>query len=79
MHRVLKPGGYAVVLVPNENILFRVGWGIWLLGPGKIWKDTHIQDLSSDEILNVLKNGGFRIKEVKKFILDMLQAVKVVK
>jgi len=79
MHRVLKDDGYVVVLVPNENLLFRIGWAFWLLGPGKIWKGTHIQDLSSDEILSILKKGGFKIKEVKRFILGMLQAVKVIK
>ncbi len=79
MHRVLKDDGYAVVLVPNENLLFKIGWGIWLLGPGKIWKNTHIQDLSADEILTILKRSGFRIKEKKHFILGMLQVVKVIK
>src|SRR3989344_1375736 len=79
MHRVLKDDGYVVVLVPNENLLFRIGWAFWLLGPGKIWKGTHIQDLSVNEILSILKKGGFKIKEVKRFILGMLQAVKVIK
>ena len=79
MHRVLKEDGYAVVLVPNENVLFRLGWALWLLGPGKIWKGTHIQDLSASEITTILKNAGFRIKETKRFMLGMLQAVKVVK
>ncbi len=79
MFRVLKKGGYAVVLVPNENFLFKVGWQIWLLGPGKIWKGTHVQDLSAEEILTTIKKGGFKIKEVKKFMWGMLQAVKAVK
>lgn len=79
MHRVLKDDGYAVVLVPNENLLFRIGWSVWKLGPGRMWNGTHIQDLSADEILSTLRKAGFKIKETKLFILGMLQAVKVVK
>lgn len=79
MFRVLKDDGYAVVLVPNENLLFRSLWPVWLIGPGKMWKGTHIQDLSAEEISMRLKKGGFRIKETRKFLLGMLQAVKVVK
>lgn len=79
MFRVLKKGGYVVVLVPNENFLFKIGWQLWLLGPGSIWKGTHIQNLSAEEILGTLKKGGFKIKAVKKFMWGMLQAVKAVK
>ncbi|OGY09747.1 MAG: hypothetical protein A2782_02830 [Candidatus Blackburnbacteria bacterium RIFCSPHIGHO2_01_FULL_43_15b] len=79
MFRVLKEDGYAVVLVPNENFLFKTLWPIWLMGPGKIWRGTHIQDLSAEEITEILKRSGFTIKETRKFLCGMLQAVKVAK
>lgn len=80
MHRVLKDDGYGVVLVPNENFLFKfIVWPLWTLWRGRIWKGTHIQDLSGEEIAMILEKGGFRIKEKKKFILGMLQAIKIVK
>ena len=79
IHRVLKDDGYSVVLVPNENLLFKVGWFGWELGPGSMWKGTHIQDLSAEEIIQILKIAKFKIKEKKLFMLGMLQAVKVVK
>jgi len=79
IHRVLKDDGYAVILVPNENILFRIGWFFWLMGPGKIWKNTHIQDLSAEAIMTTLGKANFRTKETRRFLLGMLQAVKVVK
>lgn len=80
MYRVLKDNGYAVVLVPNENFLFKfIVWPLWTLWRGRIWKGTHIQDLSADEIGVTLKKAGFRIKETRRFILGMLQCVKVVK
>src|SRR3989344_6780899 len=79
MFRVLKEDGYAVVLVPNENFLFKTLWPIWLMGPGKIWRGTHIQDLSAEEITEILKRSGFTINETRKFLCGMLQAVKVAK
>lgn len=79
IYRVLKRGGYVVVLVPNENLLFKTLWPIWLLGPGKIWRGTHIQDLSAQEISEILRNSGFIIKETRKFLCGMLQVVKAVK
>lgn len=80
MRRVLKDDGYILVLVPSENFLFKYFvWPLWTLWRGKIWKGTHLHDYSADEILIKLQQGGFKIKENKKFLLGMLQAVKAEK
>lgn len=80
MHRVLKDDGYALILIPAENFLFRfIVWPLWTLWRGKIWKGTHLHQFTADQILVRLKKEGFKVKENRKFLWGMLQAVKVVK
>ena len=77
--RVLKRGGYAVFLVPTDNFLFKIIWYIWTtFGRGKIWDDCHIQSFNKDNTLaDNLSNAGFEVEVDKKFILGMLNVVKV--
>ncbi|MBI2268188.1 MAG: class I SAM-dependent methyltransferase [Candidatus Blackburnbacteria bacterium] len=80
IYRVLKDDGYAIILVPSENLIFRFAvWPLWTLWRGRIWKGTHIQNLSTKELLAKMDNGKFEIKEYKKFLLGMLQVIKVAK
>lgn len=75
--RVLKDDGHIVVLVPSENWLFRfIVWPLWLLGRGKIWRGTHLHQFTGDQIVDILRDGGFKIDTNHKFLLGMLQAVK---
>lgn len=76
MHRVLKDGGHIVVLVPSENWLFKLGWPFWTLTRGKIWKGTHLNQFSGDQVLKVIEQGGFKITKNHKFLWGMLQAAK---
>lgn len=75
--RILKKGGYAVFLVPTDNLLFRMIWFVWLKFRGKIWKETHVQTYRRDYLPKLSKKCGFRVETNHKFILGMLQAVKV--
>lgn len=79
MYRVLKNGGYALVLVPSENLLFRLGWPIWTLWRGKIWKGTHLNNFSADKLIHLMEKEGFIIDRNHKFLLGMLQAIKAIK
>lgn len=80
MNRVLRDNGYILVLVPAENWLFRyIVWPLWTLSRGKIWKGTHLNQFTGDQVLQVIENQGFKIVENKKFLLGMLQAAKAVK
>lgn len=80
MYRVLKDEGYVVVLVPSENWLFKfIVWPLWTLGKGKIWRGTHLNHFSSNQVLDVIRKNGFEIIENKKFLWGMLQAAKAVK
>ena len=75
--RVLKPGGYAVFLVPTDNFLFKFIWFFWTKSRGKIWDDTHIQTYSNNYLPRLSRKVGFEVEKDNKFILGMLQAVKV--
>ncbi len=77
MRRVLKRDGYAIFLVPTENLLFRIIWFLWQFSGRMVWKDTHIQNYQNESLLQLTKQGGFKIEESKKFLLGMLHAVKV--
>lgn len=77
--RVLKRGGYAVFLVPTDSLLFRTVWFFWLrfYPRGWVWKDTHIQTYGGDALPKLCRKAGFKIEKDRKFLLGMLQAVKV--
>lgn len=76
IRRVLKDSGYLIVLVPSENLFFRLGWPIWTATRGKIWRGTHLHKFSGGQIVSLIKKSGFRVVRDHKFILGMLQLVK---
>ncbi len=81
IHRVMKKDGYAVFLVPSDNILFQIIWYFWLrfYPRGKIWRETHIQTYRNNYLTKISKEVGFKIVTDKKFLLGMLHLVKVKK
>lgn len=81
IYRVLKRGGYTIVLVPSENWLFHsIVWPLWQLWPGKnIWEHTHLHNFSNGFLEELLQKAGFKITENKSFLLGMLFLVKAVK
>lgn len=78
IYRILKPGGYAVFLVPSDSLLFKTLWyNFWTKTRGSIWDHTHIQSYADNNLVRIAKKSGFKIEKNKKFILGMLQVVKV--
>jgi ubiquinone/menaquinone biosynthesis C-methylase UbiE len=78
--RVLKDDGNFLVIVPTENLLFRTIWAVWTkLGPGRIWKHTHIQKFSNHNLDLILEHSGFRILKRNTFLLGMLLIVYAIK
>lgn len=75
--RVLKPGGYGILLVPSDNLLFRVIWFLWTHLKGKIWADTHIQTFRGGRLPRVARESGFTVEIDRTFLLGMLHIVKV--
>jgi len=75
--KILKKGGYAVFLVPTDSLLFEIIWFFWTKLRGRIWKETHIQSFKNDFLTRICQKVGFKIEEDRKFILGMLQVIKV--
>ncbi len=77
--RVLKKDGYAIFLVPTENIPFKIIWFFWENTWGWVWQGTHLQKFSNRELAKIVKKIGFKIWTDKRFLLGMLEAMKVKK
>lgn len=77
--RILKKNGYAVLLVPADSSLFRVIWFFWLhfYPRGWVWRETHIQTYKNNYLPKLCQKAGLEVEANNKFILGMLQAVKV--
>ena len=76
IYRVLKPGGYTIILVPSENWLFKLGWPIWTHTRGRVWNDTHLNFFTGSKLPQLAKRIGFVNISVHTFILGMLLLVK---
>jgi len=76
--RVLKKGGYAIFLVPSDNLLFSIIWGfVTKFWWARIWKDCHVQSFSKENPLaKVVAKSGLKVERDDKFILGMLNIVK---
>ena len=75
--RVLKPGGYTIILVPAENFLFkRIVWPLWIRWRGRIWQDTHLSFFDNNKLPELMSGVGFTQVSTHRFILGMLLLVK---
>ena len=74
--RVLNKHGYAILLVPSENILFKVIWFLWGFYRGKIWKGAHLHKFSGNYLVRLGEKVGFETEVNNRFLLGMLHVVK---
>lgn len=74
--RVLKNGGYFIVDIPNETLLFKFIWFFWTRMKGKVWRDVHINHFSPEDLEKLLEKNGFEKINEKKIHLDMLWIIK---
>jgi ubiquinone/menaquinone biosynthesis C-methylase UbiE len=74
--RVLKPSGYALFLVPTDNILFRIIWYFWTRGRGRIWQDCHVNSFRGDSLRNIVE-PYLHVDQTHRFLFGMLYIVKV--
>ena len=76
--RVLKKNGYIIILVPSDNILFKIIW--WFVTKfwwARIWQDCHVQSFTAKHSLgSVMKKAGLKVEIDHKFLLGMLNLVK---
>lgn len=72
--RVLKKGGYGVILIPTTSILFKLIWSLWVL-VYPVWKHAHVQNFPKQTLEETLKQQGLKVTYVKFFNSDMLKLV----
>lgn len=72
-HRVLKPGGRLIILVPNEkSLLFRVVWAVWVRTFGRAWRDAHDYKFDLDRLKDMVSGAGFRVEELRLINFGMI-------
>lgn len=73
IRRVSKKGASLLIIVPTENLLFRIIWTFWTaLGPGRVWTHTHIQKFTNKNLDLLLQKTGYKIIKRNTFLLGML-------
>lgn len=78
IYRVMKKGGYGIVLVPSDNLLFRFVWFLWNI-KYPVWKHAHVQSFQNSSLENLVKTVGFKVLKCKTFNAGMLKVVKFTK
>lgn len=68
--RLLVPGGYFVVGVPNENFLFKAVWFFWTKLKGQVWEGVHVHDFKT-EGFGLFDQAGFTKISDNKIIFNM--------
>lgn len=76
--RVLKNDGYAIILIPTDNLLFRTIWFLWNLRY-PVWKHVHVQSFQGDSLEKIIIKEGLKIILVKTFNFKMLKIIKIIK
>ncbi len=75
MKRVLKPGGKIHILIPAENLLFKIIWAVWSRSRGKIWSGSHLHEYEDGQVCDYIEDAGFEIETNHLFLMNMLQFV----
>lgn len=72
--RCLKKDGLLAVLVPSENLIFKIIWFFWERGKGKGW--VHLHKFRGDSLDHLLESAGFKTEKRKLLNFSMLLAIK---
>lgn len=76
--RVLKKEGYGIILVPTDNLLFKLTWFLWTL-KYRVWRHTHVQSFTQDKLEVLIKAADMGVVRSKSFNLGMLKLVKFIR
>ena len=79
MRRCLKDGGWLIVLVPTESLLFRLIWFFWTRGKGRVWKEAHLQKFNGRRLEELLRQNGLKVDKRTLSHLAMLRAIRAKK
>lgn len=74
INRVLKKGGYTVLLVPIDNRLFRIVWFLWTMYY-PVWRHAHVQSFQNNSLENIIDKVGLKIRNLKIFNFGMLKLI----
>lgn len=74
INRILKKGGYAVLLVPSDDRLFKVIWFLWTLYYPH-WRHAHVQSFKERTLESIIELVGLKISKQKSFHQGMLKLV----
>lgn len=76
IYDLLKNKGLFLIMVPSENLLFKFIWFFWTkLGPGRVWKEVHLQKYNHQKLENLLLKNNFKKISTMKFIFGMLSLI----
>lgn len=76
MKRVVRPGGYVMVMTPTDSFLFRTIWFVWTRVRGHIWDGTHIQSFKKHKLAEACVKAGLKVEVEQRFLLGMLVLVR---
>jgi len=77
--RVLKPGGFLIIVQDTNSLLFRSIWWLWTRWKGSVWKNSHINCMESKKLFRVLRKSGFKIEHFEYTNLKMEVFIKAQK
>lgn len=79
-HRCLKNNGFVIILVVLENHpVFRLIWSLWLRLKGKVWHEAHLRIFTKRNLIDLIRETGFKPAELKKLFAGMSVLLKVIK
>lgn len=79
IYRVLKPNGALIVVQDTNSLLFRCIWWLWTKWKGAVWKNTHLNCVNPEKIINQLNKIGFSVKKTEFTNLKMEMFLKAKK
>jgi len=74
--RVLKGGGYLIIGVPIENILWKIIWFFWNRAGSQAWRGTHLYKLTRRSLESLFEKNGFTKIQEKNIHLGMWRIIK---
>lgn len=80
IRRCIKKRGRIIIEMDSGSTLFRSIWLLWiLLGPGRVWKGSHLTRFNSTKLERLIKEEGFLIIEKRYALFGMVVFFKAKK
>ena len=63
MKRVLTNEGTLILTMDSGSLLFRIVWFVWERTKGKVWQGAHLHPFHHEELTEIIRKAGFKIKQ----------------